>query len=35
MISLTKVLTRGYATKGVRVNAICPGITATLILNTR
>ncbi|MFT9266469.1 SDR family NAD(P)-dependent oxidoreductase [Oenococcus sp.] len=34
LISLTKVLARDYAAKGVRVNAICPGITETPILNT-
>lgn len=34
LVMLTKVLAADYAGKGVRVNAICPGITLTDILDT-
>lgn len=34
LVMLTKVLAFDYATKGVRVNAICPGVTSTEILGT-
>lgn len=34
LISLTKVLAKDYAAQGIRVNAICPGVTETPILGS-